>query len=286
MGYYNWRVTGHPLTMPFMLYEKTYTLAPVFVWQQPLPLPEYRHKAMSDFYDHELADYMEQHSISGFMKASEGKLAILWLFYEGIRSPRWSLILPLLALPWIACNRWTRFGIATLALFVLALIALTWHGAHYAPPIAGVVIFLSLQAARSLRLWRWGKVHVGRFLMWSLAAVTIFTFSAYFVAAFVDKLNDHDPTWHFERARLNEELGRGGRHLIIVRYGANHDPYQEWVYNDADIDGAHVVWAREMSPAEDKKLISYFKDRKVWLLNVDNDELPVSLVPYPTTSPQ
>src|ERR1051326_7833346 len=50
MAYYNWRGTGDPPLMPFMEYEATYTLAPVFIWQQPWPMPAYRHKAMADFY--------------------------------------------------------------------------------------------------------------------------------------------------------------------------------------------------------------------------------------------
>jgi hypothetical protein len=82
---------------------------------------------------------------------------------------------------------------------------------------------------------------------------------------------------------VSEELSRKGRHLIIVRYGPEHDPYQEWVYNEADIDSSKVVWAREMNPAEDQKLIEYFKDRQIWLLNVGNDEWPPKLLPYSAT---
>ncbi len=284
MAYYNWRVTGDPLLMPFMAYEATYTLAPVFIWQQPWPLPAYRHKAMADFYSGELAEYLEQKSASGFIDGSIRKLKVLWVFYAGIREIRWSLIIPLIALPWLVRNRWTQFSMATLALFVISLLALTWQGAHYAPPIAGVVILLALQGSRSLRLWRFKKIPLGRFLMWSVTLVTFVSFAAFFAEAWLDKRSDRDPSWHFERARLNEELRRLGRHLIIVRYGPNHDPYQEWVYNEADIDGAKVVWAREMNTAEDKKLLEYFKDRKVWLLEVGNDDWPPKVLPYYSVS--
>ncbi len=280
MAYYNWRVTSDPLRMPFMAYEATYTLAPVFIWQEPWPLPAYRHKAMADFYRGELAEYLEQKTLSGFIQGSIRKLKVLWLFYEGIRSTRWSLIIPLLALPWLIHNRWTRFTMATLALFIIGLLALTWQGAHYAPPVAGIVILLAVQGSRSLRLWRFKNIPVGRFLMWSVAPVAFASFTALFAVAWFDKRTDRDPSWHFERARLNETLSRQGRNLIIVRYGPNHDPYQEWVYNDADIDRASVVWAREMNPAEDKKLIEYFKERKIWLLDVGNDDWPPKLIPY------
>jgi hypothetical protein len=50
------------------------------------------------------------------------------------------------------------------------------------------------------------------------------------------------------------------------------------VYNEADIDGARVVWAREMGPAEDAALLGHFSDRRVW--RVDADAEPPHLDPY------
>ena len=76
-------------------------------------------------------------------------------------------------------------------------------------------------------------------------------------------------------ARLEET---GDRHLVIVRYKPNHNFDNEWVYNAADIDNAKVVFAREMDPASDRKLLAYFKDRQVWL--VQPDEWPMLISPY------
>ena len=68
------------------------------------------------------------------------------------------------------------------------------------------------------------------------------------------------------------------RQLVIVRYAPGRDPFEEWVYNDADLDNSKVVWARGMTFEENQELIHYFKDRQVWLLEAD--QKPPKLSPY------
>ena len=60
-----------------------------------------------------------------------------------------------------------------------------------------------------------------------------------------------------------------GDHLVMVSYTPDHNLLNEWVYNAADIDGSKVVWARSMEPAQNERLLQYFSNRKVWLLEPD-----------------
>lgn len=60
---------------------------------------------------------------------------------------------------------------------------------------------------------------------------------------------------------------RAGHHLLLVRYDANHSFYDKWIYNRADIDRAPIVWTRHLTAAENQRLIPYFADRIVWLVD-------------------
>ena len=77
---------------------------------------------------------------------------------------------------------------------------------------------------------------------------------------------------------LSRLIYSGGRHLVFVRYKPNHFIADEWVYNGADIDGARVVWARDMGTERNEELVRYFKDRHAWLLEAD--ERPPRLLAY------
>lgn len=63
-----------------------------------------------------------------------------------------------------------------------------------------------------------------------------------------------------------------GEHLVLVRYGDCHDTGEEYVYNDADIDHARIVWVREVSGQSVAPLLSYFRNRDVWVFEPDDDD--------------
>jgi hypothetical protein len=89
-----------------------------------------------------------------------------------------------------------------------------------------------------------------------------------------------DPEDGSERARiLAQATSLPGRHLILIRYGPDHEILApEWVYNEAEVDRAKVVWARDMGTTANQEVIQYFKGYRVWLINAD-DASP-RLLPY------
>jgi hypothetical protein len=93
-----------------------------------------------------------------------------------------------------------------------------------------------------------------------------------------DAVNHRNPQ---RRILVNRQLERiPGQLLVFVRYSYPQHPFQdEWVYNRADIDGARVVWARDLGPEEDRKLLEYYPQRKALLL--EPDAIPPQLRDYP-----
>ncbi len=91
-----------------------------------------------------------------------------------------------------------------------------------------------------------------------------------------DAINHQNPERRIEVA--NDMAKLSGKQLVFVRYWPQHIFQDEWVYNSADIDGARIVWARDLGAAENEKLRRYYPGRSVWLL--EPDATPPKLSPY------
>jgi hypothetical protein len=278
MAFYNWRVTGDPLRMPYQIHEATYAIAPSFLWQSPRPKPSYRHKAMGDMWrDMNFREYIARRSDARLWLLSSwshSKLTVLP--YPLV------LLVPLVVLAWILRDRWSRFALLACGTLTAGLILSTFFFTHYAAPMTALMFAVILQAMRQLRLWRWRGSQTGRLTVWTILIICV----ASFLLAFAQQVRTSWSAQMLPRARILAQLKEtNGRHLVVVRYGPGHSAEKEWVYNEADIDGAKVVWAREMDSVQNRKLLGYFKDRQVWLLEVGQDGSSPELKPYPVASP-
>ncbi len=274
MGYYFSRVTGNPFRVPYLVGRETYAIAPVFVWEPPRPAPHYRHKVMRDYYvNWEFADYQFSRTLRGQAVITFVKLKSLVGFYLGP-----ALLAALVMFPRVLRDRRVRLLVVTLGVMVLGFAVEVWTFEHYAAPITGLIYALVIQAMRHLRVWRRKGKPAGLFLVRAIPLICCLGLALQVAAAVLSPR----PNLLAPRQLFLQYLeGKQGRHLVIVRYQANHDPNQEWVYDEADIDGARVVWARAMDAQSDREMIRYFKDRDVWLMEPDAD--PPKLSPYPLT---
>jgi hypothetical protein len=276
MGEYFRHVTGSALHMPYQTNRTAYAIAPYFLWQLPNPQPTYHHAVMRDFYSRvELPPYWQARSLTGFVWETAERLLTTCGFYIGP-----ALTIPLIAIPWTLRDRRIRWLVISGVVCFAGIALVSFFIPHYAAPMAAVILAIVLQTMRHVRTWRWNRKPVGLFLVRALTLICVLMVPVHVRMLAAHAASEKGQSPGQQRAKLLTALDAlPGRQLVLVRYKPDHPLFSaEWVYNEADIDNAKVVWARDMTPSQNQELIDYFRDRQVRLLEAD--EKPPKLSPY------
>ena len=288
LGYYDYRAYGSPTTLPYTVARKAYAVSPYFVWQPLRKPPVYRHPEMRKFYcedELKLRNLLPQHM--RFATNALCNLAINTMFYCAFG------LLPFLFLLWRSLkDRRMRWIALALPVWLLGYAVEDFVIPHYTAPFACVIYLLLVQSIRHMRWMKDRNQIAGRALVRFLAVATLLLVV---VRVFANPLNLAPPafpvggwaTWWTgpgvygtERVRVKNELEKmPGKQLVILRYGSDHEPLNEWAYNGANMNDEKIIWAKEMDETSNRALISYYRDRTPWLVEVDR--APQTPVPYP-----
>jgi hypothetical protein len=286
MGAYFWRTTGSAFRTPFAVNIATYNSIPYFPWQSIKAVPFYRHTEMRTFYmNWWMSEYMfgKLHPVL----LAIFKLLVSWFFFVG----------PLLSIPLLACCFVLPYGISFRDFshstrFLMLVCGCVFLGAmlpvafdpHYIAAITSAFYALIVIAMKNARHWELNNRPMGVAIVRSVVVVAVIML-ALRTAIPRTKVNDVPATWYspfyadtYRAGCLSELMKTPGQHLVLVRYGPDHMPNNDWVYNQADIDSSKVVWARDMDSEQNAELLTYFKHRRIWL--VEPDVIPPKLVPY------
>ena len=278
MGYYYWHVTGSPFRMTYKVNRDTYAVVPYFIFFSKRAVPQYHHAVMRDYYaGWEVDQYNEARTVRGFIHRTFTKISQLWRFFVG---PAFTL--PLLAFPWIVRERRVRLALVACGVFSLGCLIETWTFAHYVAPAMGLFYILMVQCLRHLNLWRHKELRTGQLLVRSVPIVCVGMIVLRLAGIIAHA--PMEPPWpvgNLDRIAVIDKLSKiPGDHLIVVRYGPNHNVDRDWIYNDPDIDRSRIVWARDMGRQENEELLQYYHNRHAWLMS--GDESPPILEPYPS----
>jgi len=262
-AFQNKAVTNSWLRMPYVLSRYQYGV-PTTLTFQPNPIP---HRPLTQ--EQEL-DYKAQAAIhdsaGGYLQRLSYRFRYLRFF----------LLPPLYiaAVAFIPSLRQRRY------LWVAGVVILFALGSNFYPYfyphyIAAVTCLLLLVAAQGLSR-----------LNYSSRSILVVLSAASFVfwLAFYPRLSDYQ-SWNYlnegdpqGRAGVASQLLHSpGRQLVFVHYAPYHR-FEEWVHNGADIDHQQTIWANDLGADENQKLLSYYPDRKAWLL--EPDVHPPALAPY------
>jgi hypothetical protein len=282
----NRQVTGHWTTLPYSLSQYQYGV-PASLTIQPNPVPHMQLTPQQEM------DYRMQMSFQPY--GGESLRTYLERLEYRVRFYRFYFLPPLYLalaafLPALRqyCFAWAA---ATLGLFALGTNFFPAFQVHYIAAVTSLFVLISVTG-----LARLGGLTFGGRPAGAEAARLIFTLcAAHFVFWYGlhvfdtgaisqavrpyetwDNINHRNPE---RRIAVNHQLDEvPGGVLVFVRYAPRHLFQEEWVWNAADIDGARVVWARDLGPEENALLMARYPARMPLLF--EPDTRPMRLTRY------
>jgi hypothetical protein len=280
----NKSVTDSWTTLPYQLSQHQYGV-PAGLTFQPNPTPH------SELTPQQEMEYKSQLAFRS--NAPETIDSYLERLRYRIRYYRFFFLPPLYLaiLAFLAAIRNYRFVwvCATIALFALGTNFFPAFQLHYVAAVTCLFVLVSVAGCRQISQW---NPDAARLLVFLCVAHFTFWYAMHLVDGqdfsmdarryeTWDGLNHCNPE---RRLVVNEKLAAiPGKLIVFVRYWPQHIFQEEWVYNEADIDHARVIWARDLGEPENKKLRDYYPDRAVWLL--EPDARPPALEPYQAVEP-
>ena len=274
----NRRVTGSWTTLPYQLSQYQYGV-PASLTFQPDPVPHRDLTPQQQLeYKAQLAFRPDRETIQTYLLRLEYRVRFYRFFFLpplfvalpfflwALKEKRFQWVLLTLLIFALGINFFPAFQLHYLAavtcLFVLMSVAGLERLSRLNPDAARLILFLSIAY-----FGFWYTLHLFDSSRLSLAFRPYETW---------DGLNHRNPE---RRIMVAHQLSAmPGKLLVFVRYSPQHIFQDEWVWNDADIDAARIVWARDLGPSENEKLRTYYPDRTALLL--EPDSRAPKLTPY------
>ena len=279
---YDLRITGDPFQIPYALQHRQYHHTPLFVFDDagtptrevPRFIKELDDRWMSEFQ----ADYGTR---SAALKSTGERLLIYpaWL----TRSP---FLLILLACGFIAAvYRRTRedvYILVPIAASAVGLLLTTFTGDRFAAPITGLAVILMTFGARRV-------IAGASYLRPLVAALPFIVIAGYLAGLFMTEASrkqhiaasfDSRRDGFASRREIEDHLiASAGKDIIFVETtNVNPADPRFYVYNEADMANAEIIWAHRLSDTENRTVTGAFPNRNIWLLK--NDGGKARLTPF------
>ena len=268
MGVYNQSVTGDAMSMPYKIHDKTYSASSMLIWKQPPDPQPFAHERMKRFYfEFGRERQLKLREPIVFLNNVRWKFWLLWHFFLP------GLGISLFGYCTLWKDKWLCVGLFTLIglLAIESTLASSWMFPHYLAPALPIFLALTMNSLRRIRVWKSASNSVlnGKVLVRIVLVFAILKFVPILVAS-------QRPKRIHPRNLIETKLQADPKYdLVIVSYSDEYPSTEEWVYNAADIDAAHVVWARDMGAEKNAELMKYFAKRNVWRWHLEIDDTTI-----------
>ncbi len=267
---HNHSVTGRWTTLPYTLSQYQYGVPAALTFQSdPIPHRELTREQEMEYKSQLAFRGAPRETIQSYLLRLEYRVR----FYRFFFLP--ALYVALLFFLGALRERRYLWVAGTIILFALGTNFFPSFQLHYLAPIACLFILAAIAGMERLSRFSTPAAHIIMFLC-------CFHFLFWYSMHFFDDRDFSKDTRAYEtwsginhknpepRIVVKKRLAEiPGKLLVFVHYSPGHIFQQEWVYNEADIDAARIVWARDLGEEENAKLRAYYPDRQVYLLEPD-----------------
>jgi hypothetical protein len=253
---YSAAVTGDPFTLPYALYIRRYEAVPLFLFQGPLH-PLAPTCAMAAHNDAVIAQFRTFQTLRGLAIEDSRRLLTIALTLVSVGG------LPFFALGVRAFVRRRRPLLPlVIAISIVTALSVFPFEPYYFAHLVPAVLILTIAGIKSLPAGSFTRV-VGLLLpVGQLLAILVF----------VAKQSVAPSIGPNAREGIEARLrSLEGRHLVVVKDECSPANWG-FVYNDADVDASKIVWAKDLGPTDNSALLAYYKDRHIWLLEIERGE--------------
>lgn len=257
LAFYNLAVTGDPFTLPYALYIRRYEVVPLFLFQRPLT-PLAPTCAMAVYNDAVIAQFRTYQTVHGLAIEDSRRLLTIAVTLISVGA------LPFFVIGVRECLRRRQLLLPLVVVAISTVIALSvfpfepYYFAHIVP----AVLILTVAGIRS--------IPAGSFF--GLIALLLPAAQLLAILLFVAKQGVAPSVGYNAREGIEARLtSLEGRHLVVVKEECSPANWG-FVYNDADVDASKIVWARDLGPKDNAALLAYYRDRRIWLLEIERGE--------------
>ena len=272
LGYYNYRVTGSPVTSTYLLYERTHSTLPLFVWQSTrTDEPTLRNPEIQEVEREMSIDLAKRQRDFPFGRLQE-------LF-----SVAWNFVKPLLGLAFLGLF-WTpphlkpsaKAAALIIGIVLASNLVSSWTAPRYVSPATVAIFTLGIIGLAGLS-HRLGRSRATIVLCVAIIGASLASTTAAAVI-YVRQQRTATDWWQSKKTIKSRLLLEPGDDLVFVHYDSRHNPHNSWIYNGANLELQPVIWARQIEPGSDRELRNYYGSRHAWV--VFTDEQSARLVPW------
>ena len=265
--YFNYRVTGNPVRLPYLEYARQYDVISQLRFvplSAPKPSSNQRVSDLHNVFEVGAHNAALRQSVwddtSAILRNTSPGLVLLTLFVAALVSFR---------------DPETPVLLALLGLTALPLYFETFATPHYLAPFLACVVLLLFQSLSSLfKRSEWlGR---GRYVLFSVCLLFGLGYLVHWKRAVLHRVSEETYAQR-QRRIIGRQLDQlSGRQLVFVHYSPDYSIHDEWVYNQADLRQAKVIFANDLSTERDQILLSEYPGRQALRLTLSPAEAIVA----------